>query len=365
MKKRFESLDVLRGITIAAMILVNTPGSWSHVYPFLLHADWVGCTPTDLVFPFFLFIVGSSMAFSFKKYGFRLSRELAIKILRRTFLIFLIGLLLNLYPFYNKSPESWRIMGVLQRIALSYGVGAFLVVLFNRRWLIYISALVLLLYWLLLSTAGVGAYALETNLVRSIDLAVFGSTHVYGGFGIPFEPEGLLSTIPAIVTVLIGYLASAHIRDHVEDKRLILHLISSAVILICLGLLWGMTFPIIKPLWTSSYVLYTAGFAILCWALLIWIIDFKGLKRGFFFFKVYGMNALFVFVLSVIWVKTLFLFEIEFGTEVINAYRWIYLAIMKPAFGDLNGSLAFAITHILVYWTIIWYMYRRKIFVKI
>jgi predicted acyltransferase len=362
--KRFESLDVLRGMTIAAMILVNTPGSWSHVYPTLLHARWEGCTPTDLVFPFFLFIVGAAMAFSFKKYDFQLSPALTRKILKRTAIIFLIGLTLNVFPFYNKAFDSWRIMGVLQRIALGYGIGAFLVVGLSRRMLIIISAGILFFYWGLLNLA-VDPYSLETNLVRKLDLLIFGDSHLYGGFGIRFDPEGLLSSLPAAVSVTLGYLVSQHIRDHAEKRLLIGQLAIIGFALIGLGWLWGQWFPIIKALWTSSYVLYTAGIATLCWMILIWIIDFKGIKRIFYFFKVYGMNALFAYVISILWVKILFIIKIDLKGELVNGYSWIYQAIMQPLFGDLNGSLAFAIFHIILFWIIIWILYRKRIFIKI
>lgn len=365
---RLKSLDVFRGATIAGMILVNTPGSWSHVYPPLLHADWHGCTPTDLVFPFFVFIVGVSAWFSFGKFDHKLNSKAAQKILKRTFVIFLIGLLLNYFPFIHKSIGTLRILGVLQRIALAYGLGTLLCLAIpDLRKLAAVAVLLLLGYWALLRW-GVdsGFYTLEDNLVRKIDLAILGENHVWQGKGIPFDPEGLLSTIPAIVTVILGYFTGRILKGAPTGTEAIKNIVLGGAAAIILALIWNNWFPINKSLWTSSFVLYTGGIGMLILALLYWIIDIKKWRGWTFPFVVFGSNALFVYILSIVWVKIYFLIKIP-GEDGIsrNAYNYIYSEWFKPVFGAMNGSLLFALTHILIFWLILLLLYRKKIFIKV
>lgn len=366
--KRFESLDVFRGLTIAAMILVNTPGSWSHVYPPLLHAKWHGCTPTDLVFPFFLFIVGVAMYFSFSKYNYELSRDVGLKVLRRVLLIFAIGLALNAFPF-RSSLADLRIPGVLQRIAIAYGLASITVLYLKRERLIYVIASLLLGYWLLLRF-GVSSdpYALESNLVRSVDLALLGEGHVYGGFGIPFDPEGILSTLPAVATALIGYLTGYVVRSGKENvPGAIRTLLLSGASLVALGLVWGQYFPINKPIWTSSYVVYTAGIAQLMLALFVWAIDVKGLKAWTHPFKVFGMNSLFAYMLSSLWVQVMIYWVIipkDDGSSIAG-YNWLYENVFRSVANPINASLLFAIVHVIAIWLVLLVLYRRKVFIKV
>jgi predicted acyltransferase len=365
---RLKSLDVFRGATIAGMILVNTPGSWSHVYPPLLHADWHGCTPTDLVFPFFVFIVGVSAWFSFAKFDHKLNPKAARKIIKRTFVIFLIGLLLNYFPFVNKSIGELRILGVLQRIALAYGFGTLLCLAIpDLRKLAGVAVLLLLGYWALLRW-GVdsGFYSLEDNLVRKVDLAILGKNHVWQGKGIPFDPEGLLSTIPAVVTVIMGYFTGRILKGSSSGSEAIRNIVLGGAGAIVLALIWNIWFPINKSLWTSSFVLYTGGIGMLVLALLYWVIDIKKWKGWTFPFEVFGSNALFVYILSIVWVKIYFLIKIP-GEDGIsrNAYNYIYSEWFKPVFGAMNGSLLFALTHILIFWLILLWLYRKKIFIKV
>ncbi|MBJ7880207.1 acyltransferase family protein [Gelidibacter salicanalis] len=363
---RLMSLDVLRGITISVMILVNTPGSWSFIYAPLRHAAWHGCTPTDLVFPFFLFIVGLSLYFSFKKYNAVASKAVTYKILKRTLIIFSIGLLLNLYPYFNF--ESVRIMGVLQRIALAYGVGALLCVNFKKEKLLFILALLLLGYWALLYFgASANPYSLEGNIVRQFDLFLFGEQHIYKGFGIPFDPEGVLSSIPAVGTVIIGYLIGDVMNSTASIILKMKKLLMYGALMTVIGAVWGFVFPINKPLWTSSYVLYTAGLATLVLAALIFIIDYK--KYSFWSkpFVHFGSNPLFIFVFSGLYAKTIsYLIKIPVSdTESVSLYKYLYAHIFSPVFGNLNGSLVFAVSHIIVFWLICYILYRNKIFIKI
>lgn len=363
---RYLALDVFRGITIATMITVNNPGSWSHIYAPLRHAAWHGCTPTDLVFPFFLFIVGVSMFFSFSKYENKLDGKTLYKIAKRTALIFIIGLFLNSFPQWQQDFSKLRILGVLQRIALAYGLGSIIVLSARKSWLPYISALILLAYWgILYFFGGTEPYSLEGNAATGFDKLLLGESHLYRGFGIPFDPEGLLSTIPAIVTVILGYMAGGVIAG-TEKPKLPLRFLLLGAAGIGAGLLWSLVFPINKPLWTSSYVLYTAGWASVVMAVLIWIIDLRGYKRWTGFFVVFGMNPLFIYALAGVWARILTrLIKIEDGEKVVNGYNWLYINIFQPFAGDINGSLLFALSHIAVYWFICYLLYKKRIFIKV
>lgn len=364
---RYLSLDVLRGMTIVAMITVNNPGSWSYVYAPLRHSEWHGCTPTDLVFPFFLFIVGVSMFFSFSKYGNVLNKKSFIRMAKRTILIFAIGLFLNSFPQWAKDFSKLRILGVLQRIAIVYGIASLIVLSAKKTWLPYISAAILLLYWGILFYFGSdNPYSLQGNATISFDRMILGENHMYHGFGVPFEPEGLLNTIPAIVTALLGYFTGAVIKETKKEKipqRLIIGGIGG----IAIGLIWGLFFPINKPLWTSSYVLYTAGWTSVVLAVLIWVIDIKSYKKWTSFFVVFGMNPLFIFALSGLWVLTLLrIIRIDDREgNITNGYSWLYHQIFEPLAGPLNGSLLFALAHVCFFWLIAWILYRKKIFIKV
>ncbi len=367
--QRYYSLDVFRGMTIALMILVNNPGTWSHVYAPLRHAKWHGCTPTDLVFPFFLFIVGVAMRFSFAKFDFKPSHEVYSKIIWRTMTIFVFGLLLNAFPFIRQdwNWENFRIMGVLQRIGLAYGIGALLVIRFSFTNLWKLISLTLIAYWLLLwGFGGTDPYGLETNLIRKIDMVILGANHLWRGTGIAFDPEGLLSTIPSVITVLLGYMVGVMIQtSDVNQKDNLKKMFIAGAIQIILGLLWSIFMPINKQLWTSSYVLYTAGIATVILAILIWLIDIKGFKSVFHPFIIYGTNSLFIFVGSGLWTKTILKVKFLLNGETVSGYSYLYKTIFQPFAGDINGSLLFALTHVFVWWVILLWLYRQKIFIKI
>ncbi len=364
---RFASLDAFRGLTIALMILVNTPGSWAHVYAPLKHAAWHGCTPTDLVFPFFLFIIGVAMAFSFRKFGYQGSLEAAKKVLRRTLLIFVIGLALNAYPF-NQDFTTLRYMGVLQRIALAYGTAAFIVFYLSPRKIVITSSMVLIGYWVLLLVFANGdPYGLESNLVRRIDLRLFGAGHLWQGAGVPFDPEGILSTLPAVVTVLIGFLAGRGILAGDDPAAAARRLLGWGLGLVPAGLVWGLVFPINKSLWTSSYVLFTAALALILLSAFIYLLEVRHIKRWSFPLVVFGMNALFAYVLSSLWVKTL-VYLIRFhGTDGkgVTGYSWLYNRLFVPVLGYDVGSLMFALAHIVFYGLLLLFLYRRNIFIKL
>lgn len=363
--KRFVALDAFRGLTIAGMILVNTPGSWRYVYSPLRHAEWHGCTPTDLVFPFFLFIVGAAMRFSFKKFDYKLHTNAFIKIFKRTLLIFAIGLFLNAFPF-QRDLADLRILGVLQRIALAYGFAATFCLILNPKQLAIAIIALLMGYWALLWGFGSAApYALESNIVRTIDLRLLGESHLWHGHGIAFDPEGLLSTIPAIATALLGYLIGIQIQCR-QQSHYLLRLLAFGILGVLLGLLWSIVLPINKALWTSSYVLYTAGIAVLLLTLFIYLIDIKGIQTWAHPFIVFGMNPLFVYSLSILWVKViLYLIKVPVHNENISLYSWLYQFVFTPLFGNMNGSLMFALAHVIALWLLSLVLFQKRIFIKI
>lgn len=361
-QKRLLSIDVLRGMTIFFMIIVNTPGSWEYVYAPLHHAKWNGWTPTDLVFPFFVFIVGLAMAFSFRKYAEDKSL-LVRKIVWRTVMIFLVGLLLNWYPFFNKSIADLRIFGVLQRIALAYGFGALLCAFLSRRALLISLVMILLGYWgILLSTGVEDPLSLENNLVRMIDLKLFGENHIYHGYGIPFDPEGLLSTLPTIGTVILGFLTGRLIQHISENQQKIKLLVLIAPGLIILAYVWQfLGFPINKPIWSSSYVLLTGGLAMLLFALLLWLIDVKEYTNWTYVFRVFGMNPLISYALSGLIIKTFSLVRI--GDQ--SLYGWLYSHFFQSVFGNYFGSFLQALTYTMFIWLFAWQLYRRNTIIKL
>lgn len=363
--KRLVALDVLRGLTIALMILVNNPGSWEYVYPPLRHASWNGCTPTDLVFPFFLFIVGTAMFYSFKKFENGLTKPLFTKIVKRFVLIFLIGLFLNAFPDFDF--ENLRIYGVMQRIAIAYLFGALIVVIFNYRQVLISIPVILLGYWALIYFGGTGdVYSLETNVVRNFDMNFVGENHLYGGFGMPFDPEGLLSSISAIGTVLLGYVAGHVIQNSQNTMAVIKKLAMYGVILLVLGLIWNLEFPINKPIWTSSYVLYTGGWAMLFLAFLLFVIDEKGYKNWPKPAIHFGVNPLFIYVFSWLYMSVLHHIKVSSPAgEPISAYGYLYKHVCVPIAGNMNGSLLFALSHIMLFWVVCYFLYKRKIFIKI
>ena len=341
---RYLALDAFRGVTIALMVLVNTPGSWSHVYAPLLHANWHGCTLTDLVFPFFLFIIGSAMFLSFKKSSSSFEQfRIALK---RAFILFLIGLMLNVIPF-NTPIEELRIMGVLQRIGLAYIISASVVLLLNRGGVLIFSAIVLLAYWLVLLSVGENSFSIEGNVVRQFDLAILGEAHMYNMRGVSFEPEGILSTFPAVVNVLLGFELTRYLTS-IKDKKIgAFRLIIIGGATIGLGAIWGLILPINKSLWTSSYVIYTTGFSCFILAIFIWLIDLKEQTKIFFPLLVYGKNPLFVFIASSLIVKV----YLNLPVGESSFYGWLYEQFTLFATPTL-ASFMFAFSHAALLWIV-------------
>jgi predicted acyltransferase len=362
MSVRNKSLDIFRGMTVAMMILVNTPGSWSYIYPPLQHASWHGYTQTDLVFPFFLIAIGLSMTFSFEKYTHLDSKAFYLKTTRRAILIFLIGLALTAFPFIGEDYSHLRILGVLQRIALAYYLGAIIIHQFNNvKTLLWISISILLGYWLALLVFGTGdPYSLETNFPRAIDLYVLGDAHMWHGHTIAFDPEGFLSTLPAVVSVIFGYLLGLFLKKY-QGMELLARILLVGNILVIAGYVWGMFMPINKALWTSSYVLVTSGIAAIILGILIYMVDIKSWSKWASPFVAFGMNPLIVFILSILWVKTYFIIHI--GDQ--NMYSWLYTTVFKSIVNPTFGSLLFALFHVFGCWLIAYILYKKRIYIKL
>ena len=381
-QQRYYSLDVFRGATVALMILVNNPGSWGNIYGPLKHAPWHGVTPTDLVFPFFLFAVGNAMAFVMPKFEAGSSAAFWKKITKRTLLIFGIGLFLNWSPFIKwedgvlvaKKWENVRILGVLQRIALSYFFASIIVYYTKTKGAFVLGGILLLSYWFITAVFGTPGdpYSMSGYFGTGIDKLILGETHMYHGEGVAFDPEGITSTITGIVQVIFGFLVGQYIQQKGKTYEMLANLLISGVVLIVAGLCFDMVFPINKKIWTSSYVLYTTGLAIVTISVLIYLIEFKEIKGAWSkFFDVFGKNPLFIFFLSGFLPRVLALlrFEdlsLEPGHTTTSALPWFWNHICKPISEDLrNGSLLYAVCMIAFYWSIVYVLDKKKIYIKV
>ncbi len=338
------------------MILVNNPGSWGHIYGPLRHAKWHGCTMTDLVFPFFLFIVGSAMYFSFFKTDFEFTSRIAWRIVKRMLIIFGIGLLLHALSSYAYESD-FRIMGVLQRIALAYAAAAFIVLLVRRRFLVLlISSALLLIYWgVSVMFGGEAPYSLETNAVGVLDRMILGPARMYAVDGVAFDPEGLLSTLPSIVSVLIGFETTRYLKSESNRLRSVLVLSVVGLALIAAGYAWGYAWPVNKALWTGSFVLLTAGWAMLVLNAFVWLMDIRGLK--FRPLQAFGLNPLFLYILAWVWMTSYWLIPVGEG-KLFPVVHGFFLAGDEPS---KASSFLFAISHVGIFWLIAELLYRKRI----
>ena len=414
---RLLSLDLFRGAAVALMILVNNPGSWAHLYAPLAHAPWHGCTPTDLVFPFFLFAVGNALALTMPGYWSAPPRVFWRKWAWRTGLIFLIGLALNASPFLRwdaagllvaKPLDGLRVMGVLQRIALCWGAAALLVWALGRRTAAratarvpWVVAALLLGYWALCLAAAGGPdpYSLQGYFGTALDRAVLGAGHLYQGEGVAFEPEGLASTLPAIAQVLLGWWVGSHLLSPVagagaqaraRGRRRVASLLVIGAALLGLGLVWSDLMPVNKKLWTSSYVLVSSGLAVWMLALLVRWFDpvaplpggasttphatavARALRGPAWLLAAFGRNALFVFVLSGLVPRLLSLLRWPDGLDDAGQPHWTTPLpwVHRSLFADLGsdprlGSLAYAVAHLAVYAMLALWLDRRRIYIKV
>lgn len=389
LNERYFSLDVFRGATVALMILVNNPGS-GEVFTPLEHAAWHGCTPTDLVFPFFLFAVGNALAFVMPRFREAGPSEFWRKVVQRTVLIYLVGLFLTWFPFVKWSGDElvfkyWvdpvkpdigiRILGVLPRIALCYFIASVLVYYCRPKMALITGTVILLLYWLVCYVYGTPGdpYSMNGYFGTAIDKQVLGVAHMYKGEGVPFDPEGIASTFPAAVEVIFGYLAGTYIRQKGKTYEMISGLMVAGAIMAITGYAWGLVFPVNKKIWTSTFTIYTSGLATMGIAMLSYFIEFKN-YRGWptRFFSVFGKNALFVFALSALLPKTLWMFRWtdHTGTDgkpvLTNPWNWYYQHVCIHVPGPPEfGSLAFAITVLLLFWLVSYLLDKKRIYIRV
>jgi predicted acyltransferase len=396
-RERLLSLDVFRGMTIAGMLLVNDPGSWGAIYPPLEHAAWHGWTPTDLIFPFFLFIVGITTHLSLEARRARGDDEGALirQIVRRGLLIFLAGLLVNGFPFFTwgavdgiANPSflervvdrlyHWRIMGVLQRIGLAYMCAALLCFRTTLKQQVAIAATLLFGYWFAMTLLPVppnGFLGIDVLHSPSETLAAYFDRLLldWGKYGnhlwvtsLTWDPEGPFSTIPAVGTAMLGIICGRWISAPRPLSERLAGMFAVGSIAMMAGLMWNWSFPINKSLWTSSYVLFTAGMAAVALATCMWIIDEHRVTGWTKPFVIYGMNPIVAFVGSGITARLIYsIFKVESNGRPIALQAWIYQTFYASWLAPRNASLLFAITFVLVWFAILWVLYRRRIFVKL
>ena len=375
---RLSSLDVFRGITIAAMILANMAGVADDVYRPLSHSEWHGCTPTDLIFPCFLFIVGVAMTFSLSKYTAenKPTKAVYLRILRRTAILFILGLVLN--GFWNQGVwtfdlSSIRLMGVLQRIALTYLFASLIVLKLPRKSQWLVAGGLLIAYWLTMMYIpvpdyGAGVLTREGNFGAFIDRLIIPKAHLYKGDGFNFmgDPEGLFSTIPAIVSVLAGYFTGEWIKDKKQaTSQTSMDLVLFGLCCLVIAIIWDVAFPINKKIWTSSYVLFTAGWALMLLAACYELIEVRLIKRWSKPFEMMGLNAIALFVASVFLIKITAKTQLGTGETAVSIYNWIYQNIFASWAGNFNGSFLFALVTLLFWYGVAVLMYQKRWFIKV
>ncbi len=406
--KRILAIDILRGITIAGMVMVNNPGSWSHIFTPLDHAEWNGMTPTDLVFPFFMFVMGMCVFIALQKFHFEANSATVHKIIKRMVLIYLIGIGMGwfskfCYRWANPlegasftdqliytlwSFDSIRLTGVLARLSVCYGITALLAITVKHKYLIHIIVTLLIGYFVILLLGNGFAYD-STNLLSIVDRNILTPNHMYDDNGI--DPEGLLSTLPAIAHTLIGFLIgkrifgertstdvstdihthstdihplSTDVRTHITLSKVV-PLFVIGTILTFVGFLLSYGCPLNKKVWSPTFVLTTCGLASLFLALLIWIIDVRGYNKWCKFFEVFGVNPLFLFILSGFWAILFGSIHLTIGGESKSITGILYNNVYAPLFGETLGSLVYALMIVAINWCIGYYLYKKKIYIKL
>ena len=380
---RILALDILRGITIAGMILVNNPGTWGSIYAPLEHAQWNGLTPTDLVFPFFMFIMGISMFIALRKFNFEPSSSAIRKIVKRTVLLYLVGLAIAWFSLFCRTWNGlsgeeitfWQrlgqsannfsnisILGVIPRLAICYGIASLIVITLKHKFIPYLIAVLLIGYFILLMVGNGFAYD-TTNILSIVDHRILGEAHMYKDNGI--EPEGILSTIPAIAHVLLGFYIGKIMMETKDIHEKIERLFIFGAILTFCGFLLSYGCPINKKIWSPTFVLTTCGLGSTLLALLIWIIDVKGYKRWSRFFETFGVNPLFMYVLGAVLSIIIGNIMVYEGGKTISLKGYIYNDLLQPIFGDYPASLIFALLFVGFNWIFGYYLYKKKIYIKL
>ncbi len=366
--KRLKSIDAFRGLTIAGMILVINPGSWKYIYPSLRHANWHGCTIADLVFPFFLFIVGVSITFSLGKAKSHDTQGtgLYLKIIKRTIILFVIGLFLNTFPKFNIADI--RIMGVLQRIAICYLIVSIVFIKTEFRTQAIITGALLFIYWAIMEwipipNAELGSYEKGKTVATFVDkLILKGHMGYYEKLG---EPEGIISTIPALSSTLFGVLTGQYLKLKKGIKKTSITLFLCGLVLAIVGLVWSNSLPINKQLWTSSYATLTTGLALILFSIFYYVIDGIQYQKWTKPLIVFGMNAITVYVLSIILARIIKMLTFVVDDKTYHLRSWMYENYFLGLFGNYGASLVYALLYCVFWCGIMWIFYSRKIFIKV
>ncbi len=369
-KSRLLSLDIFRGMTVAGMILVNNPGTWEAIHSPFEHAAWHGITPTDFIFPFFLFIVGTAIPLAFgKRIEEGLTKNIYWKIIRRSAVIFLLGLFIAAFPYFDFS--TLRIPGVLQRIAVCYLIASLIFLHTNWKQQTLIGIALLLIYWILMTTISVPGCEVTTiddkacNLSAYLDRAIFGVNHIWS-LGKVYDPEGILSTIPAITTTLAGVLTGTWLKSERNDLEKVSGIFFFGVVLVTGGWCWSFFFPLNKALWTSSYVFFTAGMALCFLGFCYWLADIKGYQKWSKPFVIFGSNALALYFGAEMTAKCLDLIQVTGKDGEPTALQgWIFETIFLPLAAPIDASLIYAVCFVLFWLFIMWILYRNKIYIKV
>lgn len=387
---RLLSIDVLRGITIAGMILVNNSGDNKTTYAPLKHAYWNSITPTDWIFPFFIVIMGISLYLSYEKFDFQLSTKTFQKLLRRSVLLFLIGLTLSWFNLFCSELhelrlvemsilekiglsashfEKLRILGVLQRLALISFFGSLIVLMVKSKYIPWLIGFILAFYWLVLLMTG-SFVASENNIIAVIDRAILGSAHMYNdtvaeGVKLRFDPSGLLSTLPCIAQVLLGFLCGKLISPQKNNQFRVQNVLIFGTIILFAGLMLDYGVPINKKIWSSSFVLFTSGLCLLLFGLLIWIIDVKENKRWSVFFESFGVNPMFIYVVAALLSTLIGNVGFTYNESWVSIKSYFYTTALTPLLGSYLGSLFYAFLFVLFCWMIGHFLYKKKIFIKL
>ena len=376
--QRLLSLDVFRGLVICFMIIVNTPGNPETTVPALLHAKWNGFTPTDLVFPSFLFVMGNALSFGMNKMKQQSTSAALGKILKRTFIIFLLGYLMYWIPFFKLDDDTGkmiafpfsqtRVFGVLQRLALAYCATSLLVYFCKTRTVLIISAVILIIYWPVLYYGGTAPhpYSLQDNLILKIDRWLLGDAHLYHGESVhgdpfAFDPEGLLSTFPAIVNCVAGYYTGAFLQKKGKSYEGLLQMMLMGFFFIALSFIWNYVFPYNKKIWTSSFVLLTVGLDLCILATIVYVVDIKQFVKGMWFFEVMGKNPLVIYLLSELLTIPLNMIEVEPGLTIWN---WLFLNIFSRASAYI-GSFLQAFAYMMLCWSVAYFMNKKRIYIRV
>ena len=370
---RFLSLDILRGITVCLMILVNSPGTGAETYSYLIHAQWFGFTLADVVFPTFLFVMGNAMSFSMSRLKQEGQQQFWKKIVKRSLIIFLLGYLMYWFPFFTtdldgdillKPLSETRIMGVLQRIAICYFIASILLYYFSLRTVLLIAITILFAYWGILFVFGTAGAELEmaTNAVTKLDLQILGHGHIYKKDSIPFDPEGILSTLPAIVNVIGGYWAGRFLQKKGKSFETVAKLLVIGYVLIVLALWWNLIFPIGKKLWTSPFVFLTVGIDLCFLAILCYLIEIRKEKRGIYFFSVFGKNPLFIYLFSELFFISLRLIPTASGQDI---FEWVSEHVFQNIFPGSLGSFLTSLVFMLLCWLVGYVLDKKRIYIKL